>query len=128
MIKSVALLLAASTLLLAGCSKSSPARRAGDPSNLVDWGVVELSANVPKHLSLGAGKDCTLTAASLPSGDLQIKIETKEKLSGAGLPPGIPVGSRVESTTTHTTTVPAGVEIVISVGHTPVRLKAKLKA
>jgi hypothetical protein len=127
MVKSLALVLGTSALLLVGCGKTSHGPRAGDPKNLVDWGVVELSVNAPKHLRLGPGKDCLVSAVPLSGGDLQITIQTKEQLAHAELPPGAPAGSRVESTTTQTTTVPPDVEIVISVGSTPVRLKAEFK-
>jgi hypothetical protein len=128
MIKSFAPVLAASILLLAGCSKSSHVATANAPAAVIDWGVVELSANTPKHLSLGEGKDCTVTATAFSSGDLQITIETREKLVGMELPPGVPAGTSVESTRTQTMTVPAGVEILVSVGQQPIRLKAIFKA
>jgi hypothetical protein len=128
MMKSVALVIASAVLLLAGCSKSSQITKAGNTTSLIDWGVVELSANTPKHLSLGEGKDCTVTAILLADGKLEVKIETKEKLAGAQLPPGIPARTPRESTRTQTMTVPATGELMVSVGQRPVRFTPKFIA
>jgi len=128
MIKSVALIFAASSLLLVGCSKSSQIPKAGKTTKLIDWGIVELSASGPKHLSLGEGRDCTVTAISLAGGNLEIKIETKEKLAGAEMPPGVPAGTPMMSTKTQTMTVPSNVELIVSVGQRPVRFTPKFTA
>jgi len=128
MIKFVALCYGVSALLLAGCGKSSQTTKTGDATRLIDWGVVELSANIPKRLSLGEGKDCAVTAVALADGKLEIKIETKEKLAGAEVPPGLPAGTLVESTKTQTMTVPSAIGITVSVGQTPVRFTPKFRA
>jgi hypothetical protein len=107
------------TLFETGCNKSSP------PAKLTEWGVVELSSDAPKHLSLGDGNDCTLSATSLPDGKLQIVIKTKEKLAKGETPAGFPVGMPVEET--KTMTVPSGEAITCYVGHKLVRFTHQLK-
>src|SRR5947209_6723751 len=58
-----------------GCSTASRNQSA----KMRDLGVVELSPNVPKHVSLGHGKDCVVTLAVLPDGDYQMNIFTETK-------------------------------------------------
>ena len=113
-------------MLLAGCNKVSHITKAGESANLTDWGMVELAANTPKHLSLGEGKDCTLTATVLASGNLQIVIKSEDKPADGQTPPGVPVGTPVELT--QTMVVPSGVEMAGYVGHKLVRFTPKLKA
>jgi hypothetical protein len=117
-------------LLLVGCGKDQPIGKGNDPMGLIDWGVVELSVNTPKRLSLGEGKDCILTAISSDQGKLQIKIETKtmEKLVGKDLPPGAADGTLVESIKTVKATVSSGVQVVMSAGQRPVRFTPVLKS
>ena len=126
MLKSITFIFA-SILLLAGCGKDHRIGKGSDPTGLIDWGVVELSVNTPKHLSLGEGKDCTLTAVSADHDNLQIKIETKEKLVGGEMPPGVPPGTPVETIKTVTTTVSSGVQVVMNAGQRPVRFTPILK-
>jgi hypothetical protein len=114
--KSIAIVFAAGVLLLPGCSKLSS-------SNLTDWGVVELTAKTPKHLSL-EGKDCTLTATPLADGKLAVLIETEVDADGKNYPevrPGTPVRL------TEHTIFPPNLEIVSSVGPKLVRFTLKLK-
>ncbi|MPN44947.1 hypothetical protein SDC9_192514 [bioreactor metagenome] len=123
MLKFVLILMSA-LLLLAGCGKQQ-ARISLE--RVVDWGLLELSLNTPKTLSLGEGKDCTLTVVSVSDGNLQIRIETREQLAENELPPGSDPGTPIESVNTLTTTVPAGVQVVISEGKRTVRFTATLK-
>jgi hypothetical protein len=113
--KSIVIVFAAGVLLLPGCSKPSS-------SNLTDWGVVELSAKTPKHLSLD-GKDCTLTATPLADGKLSVFIETQIGADGKN-PPGVRPGT--PSRLTLHAIFPADVEIVSSMGHKLVRFTLKL--
>src|SRR5881394_3652270 len=46
-----------------------------------DLGVVELKPDAPKHVSLGKGKDCTITATVLTNGLLQIKLAYESKVT-----------------------------------------------
>ncbi|HWI58800.1 MAG TPA: hypothetical protein VNZ22_16360, partial [Bacillota bacterium] len=118
-------------LLFAGCAKDHRIAK-GDPTGLIDWGRVELSVNTPKRMSLGEGKDCTFTAVSAANGNLEFKIETKEKVASGEMPPGalppkLPPGTPVEITKTSTGTVPSGVQVFISVGQRRVRFTPILK-
>jgi hypothetical protein len=126
--KFIALMLAAGTLW-AGCSKVSTTTTADGSTHVTDWGMVELAANTPKHLSL-EGKDCTLTATTLGDGKMQIIIKTKteEKLPKAEMPPGVPAGTRVETTHTLTMAVLSGAEIHINVDQMQVCFTPELKA
>ncbi len=117
----------ASILFLAACDRDRGTARQSDSTNLVDWGVVELSVSTPKRLSLGEGKDCTITAVSATNGHLEIRIETKEKIAGGDLPPGVPLGTSLESTKTMTMTVPSGGQLMTSIGLRPVRFTPILK-
>jgi hypothetical protein len=113
----IVIVFAASVLLLPGCSKPSS-------SNLTNWGVVELSANTPKHLSL-EGKDCTLTATPLADGKISVFIETEIDANGKNTP-GVQPGTPARLTL-HTI-FPANVAIISSVGPKLVRFTLKLKA
>jgi hypothetical protein len=123
MLKFVLILMSA-VLLLAGCGKQQ-ARISLE--RVVDWGLLELSLNTPKTLSLGEGKDCTLTVVSVTDRNLQIRIETREQLADDDIPPGSEPGTPIESISTLTTTVPAGVQVVTSAGKRSVRFTATLK-
>jgi hypothetical protein len=46
-----------------------------------DLGVVELKPDTPKHVSLGKGKECTITATVLTNGLLQIKLAYESKVT-----------------------------------------------
>jgi uncharacterized lipoprotein YajG len=122
--RSIALILATGTLL-AGCSEPSQTATSASSTNVTDWGVVEIAANTPKHLSLD-GKDCILTATSLGAGKIQIVIKTEGNLAKEDASPSVPVGTPVE--TSVTTTVPSGDEINGYVGQKPVRFTPTLKA
>ncbi|HWH70204.1 MAG TPA: hypothetical protein VNT26_12525 [Candidatus Sulfotelmatobacter sp.] len=126
MLKSITIIFAG-ILLLAGCATDRRSAQGSDPTGLIDWGVLELSVNTPKRLSLGEGKDCTVTAVSAAAGKLQLKIETKEKLVGGELPPGVPLGTPVESIKTYTATVPSGVQLVMGIGQRLVRFTPMVK-
>jgi hypothetical protein len=115
----IVLMVMLSTLFETGCNKSSA------PTKVTEWGVVELSSDVPKHLSLGDGNDCTLSATLLPDGNLQIVIKTKEKLARGETPAGFPAGMPVDET--KTITVPSGEAITSYVGHKLVRFTPQLK-
>src|ERR1051325_7293275 len=125
--KSIALLFAASTLVLAGCHSVFQMTRTQDTSNLTDWGTVEFSENIPKYLNLGEGKRCTLTATLLANGNLQIAIKTEEKLANADARVGAQIQMPMPVEMTQTLIVPSGVETVSYVGHMLVRFTPKLK-
>jgi hypothetical protein len=127
MLKTATLVLAITILPLAGCGKNPSITKGRGPTDVIDLGVVELSANTPKRLSLGEGKECTLTAVSVANGNLQIKMETKEKLAGGDLPPGMPAGTPVERMQTATMTVPNGVWLLTSIGQRPLRFTPMLR-
>jgi hypothetical protein len=114
--KAVALIFAAGVLFLAGCDKPPS-------THVTDWGVVELSAGIPKHLNLD-GKDCALTATPIADGKLAILIETRVDADGKNTP-GVPPGTPARLTVN--TIVPRDVEIVSSVGPKLVRFTLKLK-
>ena len=124
--RTMGLIFAIGILLLAGCRKQSHAMVV-DGMNLVDWGVVELSASTPKHLSLGNGKDCTVTARPLANGDLQISIETGETLRGGMATREGTISVPMQMSQSQTMSVLAGVEIIAMVFQTPVRFTPKLK-
>jgi hypothetical protein len=77
---------------------------------LIDWGVVELSPNTPKHLSLGDGADCTLTTTLSADGKLAIAISSKGKTTAEDNIPGFPVGTPTKLT--QTMTVTSGTKII----------------
>ncbi len=106
-------------LFMIGCKKASA------PNSLTDLGVVELSENTPKRLRLGDGKDCTLSATLLTSGNLQIVITTREKLAPSDTPAGFPVGMPVEET--KTMTAPSGEVITAYIGQKLVRFTPQFK-
>ena len=126
MTRTIRLIFAVGILFLAGCRKQSPVAMTGG-ANLVDWGVVELSASTPKHLSLGNGKDCTVTARPLANGDLQISIETGETLRGGVNSSQGPIQVPMQMSQSQTMSVRAGVEIIAVVFQTPVRFIPKFK-
>ena len=123
---------------LAGCSKKSPTTSANvlsttlsatnaTPAGMIDWGVVELSTNTPKHLSLGDGADCTLTAALTADGKLKITIRSKGKTTAEDNIPGMPVGTPTQLI--QTMTVASGTPILgCYVGRKLVRFTPKLQA
>ena len=76
---------------------------------MIDWGVVKLSPNTPKHLSLGDGADCTLTTTLSADGKLIIEIRSKGKTTAKDNIPGLPVGTPL--TLTETMTVTSGTPI-----------------
>jgi hypothetical protein len=115
----IALMVLLSTLFATGCNKSSA------PTKLTEWGVVELSADTPKHISLGDGKDCALSATLLTDGNLEIIIKTTEKLAKEETPAGFPIGIPVEET--KTITAPAGQQVTGYIGHKLVRFTPQLK-
>ena len=94
---------------------------------LIDWGVVELSTNTPKHLSLGDGTDCTLTTTLSADGKLTIAIKSKGKTTAQDNIPGLPVGTPLHLT--QTMTVTSGTPILgCYVGSKLVRFTPKLQA
>lgn len=74
--KFIALAFAASTLLFSGCNKSASLTSGGIPSNFADWGVIELSASNPRHLSLD-GTERVFTGTPLADGNVALFIETE---------------------------------------------------
>lgn len=116
---------AAAILLISGCNKAPRVQTAGAPTQVTDWGVVEVVPSTPKHLQL-EGKDCTLTATPLANGNFAILIEgdfgVADKNSPGGPPPGTPIH------TTLNTIIPGNVECRFAVGQKPVRVTLKLKA
>jgi hypothetical protein len=112
-------------LLLAGCGTVSRRVTAADSPQTTDWGTVELSANVPTHLRIGQGQECTLTATWIGGGNLLVEIKSQEKLAKGQTPAGMPAGTSIE--TTQTMTVPSGVEVVAYVGQKLVRFTPKFK-
>jgi hypothetical protein len=77
-------------MLAVGCSKSPAGPSAQEtklrqqlsiPANMpfTDLGVIELSAQVPKQVSFGAGRDCLLTPTVLPDGNLMINLFSEAK-------------------------------------------------
>jgi hypothetical protein len=126
MTRTIGIVFAVGILILAGCRKQSNAMVVNG-ANLVDWGVVELSASTPEHLSLGNGKDCTVTARPLANGDLQITIETGESLRGGMNSPQGPIQVPMQMSQSQTMSVRAGVEIIATVFQTPVRFVPKFK-
>jgi len=73
--------------LAAGCStmtanEAADVRKSfGLPADmpLKDLGVVELHAGIPKRVSAGWGKDCTLTAIMLTNGLVQLNLLYESK-------------------------------------------------
>jgi hypothetical protein len=96
-------------------------------AGMIDWGVVELSPNTPKHLSLGDGADCTLTTTLSADGKLIIAIGSESKTTAEDNIPGMPVGTPMHLT--QTMTVASGTPILgCYVGSKLVRFTPKLKA
>jgi hypothetical protein len=125
MIKLLALLFTVSALFAVGCSTHSPADKGNDSTNSTDLGIVNLTANKPKHVNLGDGKNCTLTAAFLDHDHLQVAIATDVKLAQGDTPPGMPAGTPVKQI--QTMNVPSGREITVFVHHKKVRFTPNLK-
>jgi hypothetical protein len=133
-----AFLMAVSLIVsLASCSKTSHTTSAKVLSTtisttntlpgMIDWGVVELSTNTPKHLSLGDGADCTLTTTLSADGKLIIAIRSKGKTTVEDNIPGMPVGTPTQLT--ETMTVTSGTTIYgCYVGSKLVRFTPKLRA
>jgi RNA polymerase sigma factor (sigma-70 family) len=71
---------------------------------MIDWGVVKLSPNTPKHLSLGDGADCTLTTTLSADGKLIIAIRHEGKTTAKDNIPGMPVGMPLHFIDTMTVT------------------------
>ncbi len=122
---------------LAGCSKTSHTTSANTLSTtisttnalpgMIDWGVVELSTNTPKHLSLGDGADCTLTTTLSADGKLKITIRSKWKTTAEDNIPGMPVGTPTQLI--QTMTVASGTPILgCYVGRKLVRFTPELRA
>ena len=108
---------------ISGCSKSpdgsapvtTPTATASAPAKNFYAGELELSKNMPVHVTVDETNDCTITTMALPGGilNLDIAVETK----GASAPaPHI-------SVTTH-----VGQQFNFQVGKVNVSCTAKLKA
>jgi hypothetical protein len=82
----------------------------------VNLGVVELTESVPMRLDLGAGRQCVVTASSLPDGNLQL-VFTAEAATPDGTPTQI----------TQTVTAPPGGQLFSSINGVQVALKPVLK-
>ena len=64
-------------IFMVGCSKS-PSKLADMPAPTpTNFGVVELSENTPKHLSLGTNRDCVVTAQPIGGGTIKIAVTTQ---------------------------------------------------
>jgi hypothetical protein len=99
---------------LLGCSKS-PSNRSAKERN---FGVVELSPQIPRRMNLGHNKDCVITLAMLPDGNLRwdVFIETK---AGDG---------KVErSSTSSLTQRPDQKDCGVTVGDTTIILTPKVR-
>jgi hypothetical protein len=116
--------LAASILLLAGCHKAAPVQIGDAPSQVTEWGVVEVAACTPKHLQLN-GKDCTLTATPLADGNFAVFIEGDFGVTDKNSPAGVPPGTKVH--TTQNMIVRGNVECLCSFANKPVRFILRLK-
>jgi len=70
------------TLLSAGCSTTPRQASSGScPAPTVELGVVDLSAHLPKIVSLGVGRNCTITPTSLPGGDVQLELAVEDPIA-----------------------------------------------
>jgi hypothetical protein len=125
--KLIPLTLAASALLLTACGHLPPSATACNGAPLTDWGRVNLSINIPKHLTFGEGKDYIFTATRVANGQIQLSIKTEEKLLAGDMPPGLPPGTRVETTHNLTMVVRPGQTVTCYVGHKLVRFTPQLK-
>ncbi len=95
---------------------AQPADAASTPPASVNLGVVELTESVPMRLDLGAGRQCVVTASSLPDGNLQL-VFTAEAATPDGTPTQI----------TQTVTAPPGGQLFSSINGVQVALKPVLK-
>ena len=115
---------AAGILLIVGCNKASPVQTGGAPTQVTDWGVVEVVPSTPKHLQL-EGKDCTLTATPLANGNFAVFIEGNFGATGKNSPDGVPAGTPIH--TTLNMILPGNVECRFDVAQKPIRVTLKLK-
>lgn len=113
----IALTLVSFAALLGGCGKSSQESIEGKQPDMIEWGEVELLPNVPKTLSLGDGKDCSVLAKPVPGDKLQVTFKFEGKS---------PTGARV--TDTQQSVVPNGKEVFSFVAGKPVHFTLKIKA
>jgi hypothetical protein len=95
---------------------AQPSDAAGVPPASVNLGVVELTESVPMRLDLGAGRQCVVTASSLPDGNLQL-VFTAEAATPDETPTQI----------TQTVTAPPGGQLFSSINGVQVALKPVLK-
>jgi hypothetical protein len=93
-----------------------PADTGSTPPASVNLGVVELTEATPMRLDLGAGRQCVVTASSLPDGNLQLVFA-----SDAAAPDGTP------TQVTQTVTVAPGGQLFSSINGVQVALKPVLK-
>jgi len=116
-------------LVAAGCSKSSsgPKVRATNsqqvssaPADMPtkDFGEVEFTAQTPKRVSLGDGRDCVINPTVLANGALQLDMSVERK-GGDG---------RIQRLGQSRLTARPGQQCAISVGDTMVSLTPRLKA
>lgn len=89
---------------------------AGAPPASVNLGVVELSEAVPMRLDLGAGRQCVVTATTLPDGNLQLVFTTEGNA---------PDGTSTQ--TTQTVTAPPGGQLFSAINGVQVALKPVMK-
>jgi hypothetical protein len=131
----ISILLVTTISLLLGCSKASHGTNTSVPKrsvaadSLTDWGMIEFSEGIPKHLTLNDGRNCSLTGTTLSDGNLLVNIETDKKATAEDqVSPGqptFPVGTSIHLS--QTMTIPFGEEISSYVDHKLVRFGAKLK-
>ena len=83
-------------MLACGCSQSPVGPAASEArireqlsipaeTPIKDLGVVELSAKVPRQVSLGPGSDCLITPAVLADGTLQLNLASETKTADGKL-------------------------------------------
>lgn len=92
------------------CSKA-PAAKA-----IKDFGVVELTENTPKRLSLAEGKEAFLTATTLPDGLVHLVFKSESK-------PLFGTSTRLQQETT----IPPGEHIIMSVDGVVIGFKPTVK-
>jgi hypothetical protein len=69
-------------LLSGSCSTSPRQASSGScPVPTVELGVIELSARIPKIVSLGVGTNCTITPTVLPGGEVQLELAVETPIA-----------------------------------------------
>jgi hypothetical protein len=106
-------------LLSASCSTSPRQTSSGScPAPTAELGVIELSARIPKIVSLGVGTNCTITPTLLPSGDVQLELAIETPIAD----------SKATRLCQTRFTARLGVHHTVSVGDLLIGITPKLKA